>query len=405
MVEKTVSDAGFIAPTITRTPITGSPVRYTVEELTHRDDVLRLKEEWRALEKSSFGSVAFQSFRFCLHWLDNYAYANDATHEPKIAAVREPGGRLMALAPWAEKRGGLVRLAEWIGEPLLQYGDILLHPSAEKGAVRRALSDAMGRWAIHGLHLRNVRDDSRIRQVLDLDGGAVGQARQAAFCDMTQYADAEAYFQGFSRSSRKTRRLKRRRLEERGELTFEHLPAGPEAQKIYKTALAWKKAWLEKQGLSSRAFQDDKALAMLEAMTADQASDNPIHVYALYLDQQPISVEISFADAGAVMAFMGMYDPDFEALSPGKIQMESSIRLGFDEGWKGYDLLAPMADYKASWTNTQVGLMDYLLASTVSGLVYKHAFLGVIRPSAKAALMALPTKLRSKILGQKSADT
>ena len=376
--------------------------RYRVTLAETRDEVVAMRSCWMALEGLSAGSTAFQAFEFCLPWLDAYVFADKPSHEARVVAVRDGDGTLMALAPFAEKRSGLMHMAEWIGEPLVQYGDILLHPAADRRAVRRALSDALGAWTVHGLHLRNVRADSRVGTVLDLSGRQVGAPAEAAFCDLPALGDMDSFLARFSKASRKNRRTKRRKLEELGTLRFEEVRPGIKGKVLCDLALRWKAEWLAERGLSSRAFLDPRALATVTAMAGHADPGNPMRLYALMLDDAPIAIEISLVDGAATMAFMGMYCPQHEALSPGKVQMEFSVRRGFEEGWPGYDLLAPMTDYKRNWSTGSIAVADYMLPSTLLGLAYRDLFLKRLRPAAKALLMALPARLRGAVLRQGS---
>ena len=373
---------------------------YVLREASTRDEVMALRAAWDGLEAASEGSTAFQSVGFCLPWLEAYCWSEAPSHRARLLAVEDGAGTLMALAPLAEKRSGLVHMAEWIGEPLIQYGDILLHPAADRSAVRRALSDALDRWHVHGLHLRNVRADSRIGRVLDLAGRQMGEPVQAAFCDMAALGGMEALLKRMSASTRKTGRLKRRRLEERGTLRFAEVRPGIKGRALCELALHWKRQWLAERGLSSRAFLDPRALATVVDMASRDEADNPMRLYVLSLDEVPIAIEISLVDRAATLAFMGMYCPDHEELSPGRVQMEFSIRHGFEEGWPGYDLLAPLTDYKRSFSTGTVAVADYMLPATLLGLAYRDLFLRGLRPAAKRLLMALPATLRGRLLRQ-----
>ena len=394
-VPKAVS---FMAPTPKDSVFSRGMTGYTTVNLTTREAILSVQGDWQALEHASQGSAVFQAFDLCLPWLEAYVFNEEPTYRARILAFYDEAGAMIALAPFAERIAGFVTMVEWVGEPLVQYGDILMDPACDPLALRKALSDALDEWPVHGLHLRSVRADSRIRRVLDLDHTQVGDARDAAIADLTAFDDPEGYFATFSKRSQKTRRKKRRALGERGTLTFEAVKAGREAEKLCGLALEWKVAWLAERGLSSRAFMDPRALATLKAVAARKSEDNPFHLFVQKLDGSPIAIEMGFVGPLGNAAFMGTYDPEFEASSPGKVQMESAIIHGFDEGWPAYDMLAPMSDYKQSWSNRTVGVADYMLPSSLVGVAYRNGFLRYLRPAIKAVWNALPPSIRMRVL-------
>ncbi|MBO6675687.1 MAG: GNAT family N-acetyltransferase [Rhizobiales bacterium] len=372
--------------------------RYASVEVTTRDAVMDLKDEWQRLEQISEGSAVFQSFDLCLPWLDAYVFGDAPTHQAHVLAIYNQAGTMVALAPFAQKISGLVNMAEWIGDPLVQYGDILMDPAADRMALRAVLSDALGSWRVGGLHLRNVREDSRIAQVLDLSTTAVGEARVAALADFTQFDDVEGYFATFSKRSKKNRKTKRRKLAEQGELSFDVVKAGAEGADYCALALKWKIAWLAERGLSSRAFMDARALGALQEACSRQSDHNPIRLFVQRVDDEPVAIEIGLLGPLGNAAFMGTYDPAYENLSAGKVQMESSVMHGFDDGWAGYDMLAPMSDYKQSWSNRTVSVADHIVPTGMLGLIYRDGYLRGARPLMKMLWNALPSSVRALVL-------
>ena len=344
--------------------------------------------------------MEFQSFDICMPWLEAYVYGAEPTHRAHVLAFYDNAGRLVALAPLAQKITRLTTMAEWIGEPLVQYGDILMDPDCDRKALSLALTQALGDCAIDGLVLRNVRADARIGEVLDLAPTQLGAAREAALADLTAYETSDDYFATFSKRSRQNRRKKRNALAKKGELSFESVEAGPRAEELCVLALAWKLEWLADRGLSSRAFMDARALETVKAVCKRQSEHNPLRLFVQSIDGKPVAIELGFVGSEGNAAFMGTYDPAYEALSPGKVQMESTIMHGFEEGWSAYDMLAPMSAYKESWSNRTVGVADYMIPTSLVGRLYRDVYQRSLRPAAKALWHAMPAKLRGIALRQ-----
>ncbi|MFK7791375.1 MAG: GNAT family N-acetyltransferase, partial [Devosiaceae bacterium] len=341
---------------------------YRGVDINTRDALVAIAKDWQRLEVLSEGSTVFQSYDVCLPWLDAYVFCDAPTHRAHVLAFYNENGTMIALAPFAQRIKGMATMAEWIGEPLVQYGDLLMEPTCDVDALRKSLNALLSSWTVSGLHLRNVRADARIHSVLQMEKSAIGEPREAGIIDLSAFESAEAYFDTFSKRSKKNRKKKRRVLDEMGSLTFKTVEAGEEAEALCQKALEWKLTWLAERGFSSRAFMDSRALACLKAACGRKSAHNPIRLFVQSLDDRPIAIEIGLVGSQGNAAFMGTYDPQFETQSAGKVQMESSIMHGFESNWPSYDMLAPMSEYKESWSNKRIGVADYMMPTGLGGL-------------------------------------
>lgn len=373
---------------------------HTIQTAQSRDDVMALRDAWHRLEAISVGSTAFQSFDIYLPWMEAYAFGPDATHKPKIVSARDPSGKVVAILPLAEKKKGFITTTEWIGEPLIQYGDILLDPMANLLGLRADILKAFTSGDVSAVHLRNVRADSRIMKVLELEKMQVGATRQAGITDLSKFDDPADYWATFSRRTKKNRNKKRRGMAEIGPLSIEVVEPGEQGAFLGDLALEWKKDWLAERGLSSRAFLDRRALACLSDMFAHASDTNPMRICVLRAGEHPVAIEVSLVSDGTCIAFMGSYDAQYEHLSPGTLQMEALIEHGFENGWKAYDMLAPMTEYKERWSTDSVPVADYILAADLWGLAYRDGYIRGFRPLLKSALMALPASVRGRALSK-----
>lgn len=371
---------------------------YRAVTVRTRKEVLALAGGWRSLEKRSEGTTVFQAFDICLPWMMAYIFCDEPCYQARIITIYDNADTLMALVPLTIRKRGSIHMAEWIGEPLIQYGDMLLDPAADTGILRKVITSTIKSWSVDGMYLRNVRADSRIASVLKLDHGRLGGVREAAIADLSRFDRVEGYFDSFSKRSRKTRRRKRRDMEQQGSLSLECVKAGAEAVKLCDLALDWKKIWLEERGLSSRAFLNAKALEALRAMVGRESDGNPLQLFVQKLNGTPVAIEVSLVGSEGCASFIGSYDPAFEELSPGKVQMESTIQYGYEQGWPVYDMLAPMSEYKQSWSNCTVEVADYMLPSSLLGIAFRDAYLRGLRPAVKALFMALPAGLRARLI-------
>lgn len=368
---------------------------YSSRVLSTRDAVLDIKPEWDALCARQSGPTAFQSHAFCMAWMDANVFCQNAKTSARIITIRNMQGALVALFPLAVSNSRILRTAEWIGEPLIQYGDALIDPQADAEAIRVALSNATGDdFLVDAFHFRKVRKDSRIQALLDLKGVQVGEAEDAAIIDLDAHDSYDAYAKAtFSNRSRKNRRKKRRTLEAEGTLSFDIADDPAKVREILDTALRWKREWLAERGLTSRAFADEHALSTLVDV-ADTPGTNAV-AGVLRLNGAPVSVEFGFLDDYGFLAYLGSYNPAYDHLSPGKIAMEEMARALMDRGYARYDLLAPNSEYKKHWTEDTHPVADYFVPLSIMGLAYRSIYLNLLRSQLKDLSQKAPPWLVS----------
>src|SRR5262249_8918299 len=153
-------------------------------------------------------------------------------------------GRLIVLWPLVIARSGGLKLVGWMGEPVSQYGDVLIENVPDKAALLlqswRFLADQLGADAIN---LRKVRADAQIAPLL----GALALNRvsgaEAPYLDLASAPDFAHYERRYSQKARKNRRRLMRRLEEQGPVLITRHTGGTEARSAALAALALKRAW------------------------------------------------------------------------------------------------------------------------------------------------------------------
>jgi CelD/BcsL family acetyltransferase involved in cellulose biosynthesis len=107
------------------------------------------------------------------------------------------------------------------------------------------------------------------------------------------------------------------------------------------------------------------------------------------------AIEIGYSDRSTYVSYLGAYDPQLSAYSPGQEQMRRTIAYCFEQGFSRYDLLAPADDYKRQWARTETGVAidDYAIALTHVGRgvaeLRRH-----LRPLAKDFYLRLPAEMR-----------
>ena len=162
--------------------------RLTFSHATTLDELETLEESWNALfERIGKSSHLFQSFNWNWHWARIFA-ANSAETPPqqRLAVVSAHSGDTPVLIfPLVEHVHMGVRTLSWMGDPLSQYGDILLDTAINReDALFQAWQYINEALRPDLIILRKVRDDATIIPSLRATGARVIESTRAPYLDL-----------------------------------------------------------------------------------------------------------------------------------------------------------------------------------------------------------------------------
>jgi CelD/BcsL family acetyltransferase involved in cellulose biosynthesis len=351
-----------------------------------------LEAEWNALfQRCGRGTQVFQTFNWNWHWCNHYL---GAPSELAVVTARRRG-RLVMVWPLVQTRSaGLTQLA-WMGEPVSQYGDVLIEESAGAAALLRdAWSFIVSDLAPDVARLRKVRDDAAIAPLLAETAALPTQRLEAPYLDLAGAKDFAAYEQRYSPRSRRNRRRLARRFEERGAMGLERHQAGDRARDLALHAIALKRDWLKQRGLVSPALSDPRMGAFFADVA--QASTHPVgcQVSALTSNGEAAAIEIDIRCKDRTAMHVIVFDLKYEKAGAGVLLLEETIAKSFDGTCRVFDLLAPADGYKLDWADAVTGVTDWALPLSLKGRLYARLYLGLARPAVKATLEVLPASLR-----------
>jgi CelD/BcsL family acetyltransferase involved in cellulose biosynthesis len=175
---------------------------------------------------------------------------------PSLAIVTgRRDGRLVMVWPLTTERvAGLSQLA-WMGDPVSQYGDILVEPEAAP-LLGEAWSFIAHELKPDLVRLRKVRDDATIAQFLGDLSALPAERLQAPYLDLASAPDFAAFERRYSPRARRNRRRPSRRLAEQGKMAFERCSEGARARELAIKAVELKREWLNERGIGSPALAD-----------------------------------------------------------------------------------------------------------------------------------------------------
>jgi CelD/BcsL family acetyltransferase involved in cellulose biosynthesis len=331
---------------------------------------------WDAILREDGTATAFQSL----------AVARAATaahltqgHIPHVVVVQD-GAEPLVILPLASTRMAGARVLRFLGDPMVQYGDVIASPRATDAHVACALDSARQIGSDAAL-FRKVRADARIAPLL-------ARLAPASCTDDAPYVDLRRE-DGLSPRDRRELRRFRRRLGDIGELTFD-VVRGADAVPLVRAALDLKREWLVARGLSSAVVGDPAWEGALVALCV--APQSPLMCAKLEAGGKLAAIELALVEGGRWHAYLGATDPALAKSGPGQVQMADTIAWCREQGLAAYDLLAPADAFKRAIANQSVAVCDFAVPLNAGGRIATRAYHWA--PTAKWLLGKMPPMLR-----------
>jgi CelD/BcsL family acetyltransferase involved in cellulose biosynthesis len=366
--------------------------------VTERAAFEALEGDWNALfERAGRPAQVFQTFNWNWHWARHYlSDAEGGIDGLKLSIVTgRRDGRLIMVWPLVSQRVRGITQIFWMGEPVSQYGDVVIDDVPDAKDVMRAGWEFLVQHAKGDIvRLRRIRADAAIAPLMAEIGATISDRQAAPYLDLASAKSFADYEQRYSPRARRNRRRLARRLDEQGKIKFERHKGGAEARALAVKALELKSAWLKDRGLVSHAIADER-MARFFADAAEGAthSTNCI-VAALTSDSEPAALEVSFTCKGRLAMHVIVFNLKYEKAGAGVLLLEQSIRDGYDDGLQVYDMLAPGDNYKLDWSDATEEVLDYVKPLSLVGHAYGRIYLGFVRTRLKSAISAMPQSLR-----------
>lgn len=350
-----------------------------------------LEPEWNDLfRRAGKGPQVFQTFNWNWHWANHYLPADGSERTLAVVTVRRHG-RLVMLWPLVLERVAGLKVLQWMGEPVSQYGDVLAEDGPDTPALlQQAWEFIIKRLGADAIHLRKVRADAVVAPLLAAAGLRPTALAEAPCLDLASAPDFAAYETRYSGKARKNRRRLLRRLTERGPFQFLHHAGGPEARAAALEAIALKAKWIKDTGRVSMALADARFAAFFADAADGCGRDAGCHVRILTSSGETVGIAIDVTCGDHRAAHIIVHDPALDSYSPGTLLLQEWIRRASADRMATFDLLAPAYAYKLDWADRSVAVVDHALGLSLAGRAYVGVYLGFLRERLKAGAEALP---------------
>jgi CelD/BcsL family acetyltransferase involved in cellulose biosynthesis len=385
-----------------RPKATAMPVdnQVAVEVLRGRDGIESIAGEWQALHaRAGSPEQVFLSHAWIALWRDHYLPSSEnSAVDPLVLIACRQDGQLSLVWPLVEVRRFGLRLLKWAGEPVSQYGDVLMVPGDPGAVLVEAAWQAIQSLGIDALVLRKTRAGSTASAFLKSKGAFVSEQDSAPFIDLAGVDCPIEQAGRYSAKDRKNRRRHRKRMSEIGELRFEWLKPSAEASRLASAAVVLKRGWLTRRGRISKAFTDNRIDGFLSAALSGRDPGLDGRVGVINCCGKPAALLVGFLNQGYYAGFLTAYDSIFERNSPGSLLFEDAIQAAIAERFTRIDLLAPADTYKQDWASGAVTVEDLCLPLTVGGNIYTRVVQSRVRHGIKAGIESLPPAVRRAVL-------
>jgi len=361
--------------------------------IADRAQFAAVEQEWNDLfARAGRPHQLFQAYDWLRHWANHYL---DDKTSLSIVAARH-GGRLVMVWPLvAVRRAGLTVLC-WMGEPVSQYGDVLV----EDGPARfHLLSQSFAYVKSLGadvIHLRKTREDAAVLPLLRQADALSIAVAAAPYLDLASAADFETYQRRYPAKKRARRRRLRQRLEERGTVGFESQDCGPAAVELLAHALRLKGKWLSERGVVAPVLQDDRFGQFLRDVAGREGTP-AVRISALRCNGEPAAVEVSLECKRHQVAYLISYDVELAHYGVGIIVAEDSIRTAHGGGLARFDLLTPADAYKLEWSDASVEVHDWAVSLSPLGRFYVSVWLSAVKEWLKRSVKTWPAWSRRSL--------
>lgn len=389
------------APGLEATAVASDSV--VLELVTTRAGFDALEADWNALfERAGRSTQIFQTFNWNWHWANHYLGSEPggiAGVELSIVVARR-AGRLIMVWPLVAERVRGIRQIFWMGEPVSQYGDVVIDDIPDRLDVLRAGFEYLTKHACGDvLRLRRVRADALVAPLLAEIGALASNTQTAPFLDLASAKNFADYEQRYSPRWRRNRRRLMRRFEEQGEARFERLHGGKRARELAIKAIDLKSVWLADRGLVSHAISDARMSRFFADAAEAAVRDTGCVVSILSSNGEPAALDVSFACKGRLAMHVIVFNLKYEKAGAGALLTEQCIKDAFEEGIGTLDMMAPGDNYKLDWSDATVEVTDWSRPLTLKGHAYARLYLGLVRNQLKSAMAAMPQSFRRLLTG------
>jgi CelD/BcsL family acetyltransferase involved in cellulose biosynthesis len=297
-----------------------------------------LAPEWDELVRRA-GSGPFSAPGWFDAWWEAFGHG-----QLELVALRREGN-LAAVLPLHRRYGMRRSLTNW-------HTPELRLPAADAAARAALVGRVLGGTRLPllvGMVTAGTPDVTDLKAAAEAAGlwTIVRSIERSPFVPLT--GTWEEYEAGLPAQRRRELRRRRRRLEERGELSFEVADGSERLEQLLAEGIAVEgSGWKDAEGTAIGSRPETRLFYTRVARWA--AERGSLRLAFLRLDGRAIAFHFTIEEGGSAYQLKGGYDPGLKVLSPGLLLIREMLAWAFSRGLHTYEFLGADEGFKLDWT-------------------------------------------------------
>ncbi|MEM9330663.1 MAG: GNAT family N-acetyltransferase [Pseudomonadota bacterium] len=384
---------------------------YVLECRDSIQSMREIKEQWLSLEGIAGDDFDyFQTFDWCFTWCENFSCQEGAQDAPVPQVfVLSCDGVISMIWPLMKVRAGAgLTFLESMTEPMGQYSNVLRDEKrVDVDIAKWVWNEIKSCTYVDAIALNHYPADGFLDQVLGDEGLDETIQYVSSILNFGEIDNWEAYTATFSKSQRKQRGRRLKKLEAEGELSFAvHFHHETRFAELVNVAIDMKREWLTETGRHSQSLFEDRSKVFLASLGqhVSEPKQGPF-VFSMDIDGHPIAIEISMLKGDHYYSYLGAIDLKWKDFSPGKVQMELAQKWAMENDIQYYDFLSDPSDYKKTWTNMIAPMKTRYFPISTRGRIYCSLWKAQMKPLLRSLYQRTNPNMRrrvNKILGLES---
>jgi CelD/BcsL family acetyltransferase involved in cellulose biosynthesis len=331
---------------------------FAVQVVTTLEELSTLAKRWNDLLRETAADNIFLTWEWLYTWARHYLGSNRLW-----VVLVSKGDQLVGIGPLyiRDQMDGLVKVREmrFLGteEVCSTYLDFIVPEKHKKAALHRIYrhlhEEAAGLWDV--LTLAEISAESSSIDFWDgfiQEAGRVMEIAGTTVCPVIDLPSRrEDFLASLSGNDRYNLHRKRKRLEQAGQVAYERATSIEEIEKSLASFIQLHQMRWNQKGMGG-SFRSQRFLTFHREIARVFAKKGCVHLDFLLLNGQPIAGIYGYGYNDRYSFYLPGFNPTLvPEASPGILllfhRIEEAIRLGYRE----FDLLRGVADYKMAWAN------------------------------------------------------
>jgi CelD/BcsL family acetyltransferase involved in cellulose biosynthesis len=320
-----------------------------VVEIVDRPTFMVVEEEWNALVETTCDEP-FYRHEYIRSWIDNFVPGAKL----KILTGRDQTGRLVAALPLVAERGFLYGLpVRRLVSPTNVHSYRFDLIAEDRQSAARAFFGTLAAddtWDLIKItdvpEGGNAWDLYKVAMEAGFPAGSWESQRSPYIPLPSSYDALEARL---SSKFKANLRRRRRRLEERGSISVQHVTGGAELQSRLEDCFALERSgWKGRQGTA--AAQNTKTHGFYTGLAQRAADGDYLSLFFLMFDGKAIASQYGLTRRGVYSLVMTCYDEAFKEYSPSHLLLEEVMKSCVARGLSEFDFLGCDLEWKLEWS-------------------------------------------------------